>query len=112
MASTFRLELETVRVSVNRRKLTYWPKEKLIFFYFTQLELHKIFQHAVSNKESRYQFMEYIARLLITNEKRVQYQVEERTVATDGLMLNLLSVLQLLSVKVRFSLHNEIEKNS
>lgn len=31
----------------------------------------------------------------------MQYQVEERSVATDGLMLNLLSVLQLLSVKVR-----------
>lgn len=48
--------------------------------------------------------MEYVARLLITNEKRVQYQVEERSVATDGLMLNLLSVLQILSVKVSFFL--------
>lgn len=80
MISTFRLELESIRV-----------------------QLHKIFQHAVSNKESRYPFMEYIARLLITNEKRVQYQVEERSVATDGLMLNLLSVLQLLSVKIKLN---------
>lgn len=44
--------------------------------------------------------MDFIARLLITNEKRVQYQVEEKTVCTDGLMLNMLSVLQFLSVKV------------
>jgi hypothetical protein len=44
--------------------------------------------------------MDFIARLLVTNEKRVQYQVEEKTVCTDGLMLNMLSVLQFLSVKV------------
>ena len=67
-----------------------------------QIQLHKIFQNVVYNKESRYPAMEFIARLLITNEKRVQYQVEEKTVCTDGLMLNMLSVLQFLSVKVRW----------
>lgn len=42
----------------------------------------------------------YITNILIFNEKRCKMRVDERTVAGDGFMLNLLTALQELSVKV------------
>lgn len=42
----------------------------------------------------------YISALLRTNEKRSQIRAEERALAGDGFMLNLLSVMQQLAVKV------------
>lgn len=39
--------------------------------------------------------------LLKNNEKRAQLQMEERVLAGDGFMLNLLSVLQMLAFKVK-----------
>jgi len=38
--------------------------------------------------------------MLVSNEKRCKMRVDERTIAGDGFMLNLLSALQELSVKV------------
>jgi len=38
--------------------------------------------------------------MLILNEKRCKMRVDERTIAGDGFMLNLLTALQELSVKV------------
>lgn len=43
----------------------------------------------------------YISTLLRYNEKRAQIQVEERTLAGDGFMLNLLSILQHLSLRIK-----------
>lgn len=45
--------------------------------------------------------LNYMAKLLVYNEKRSQLQMEERNLAGDGFMLNLLSVLQMLAVKVK-----------
>lgn len=42
-----------------------------------------------------------LAALLRHNEKRAQIQVQERTLAGDGFMLNFLSVMQMLAVKVK-----------
>jgi len=42
----------------------------------------------------------YITNMLIFNEKRCKMRVDERTIAGDGFMLNLLTALQELSVKV------------
>lgn len=63
--------------------------------------LYKIFHDILANTGSRDAMLEYIARLLVLNEKRSQLQVEERSLAGDGFMLNLLSVLQMLSVRVK-----------
>lgn len=63
--------------------------------------LYKIFHDILANTGSRDAMLEYISKLLILNEKRSQLQMEERNLAGDGFMLNLLSVLQMLSVKVK-----------
>lgn len=42
----------------------------------------------------------YIAALLRNNEKRSQIRADDRALASDGFMLNLLSIMQLLSFKV------------
>ncbi|CAH2018717.1 unnamed protein product [Acanthoscelides obtectus] len=64
---------------------------------------HKIFHLMIANQDSRDQSLNYIAEVLKHNEKRAQIQVEERALAGDGFMLNLLSVLQNLSVKIKLS---------
>nr|CAH7740032.1 unnamed protein product [Callosobruchus chinensis] len=64
---------------------------------------HKIFHLMIANQESRDQSLKYIAEVLRHNEKRSQIQVEERSLAGDGFMLNLLSVLQNLSVKIKLN---------
>jgi ubiquitin conjugation factor E4 B len=54
----------------------------------------------VVNLSSRDMTLIYITKILIYNEKRCKMRVDERTVAGDGFMLNLLTALQELSVKV------------
>lgn len=62
--------------------------------------LYEIFHDTFVNGSSRDHLLEYVASVLRFNEKRAQIQVVELANAGDGFMLNLLSVLQLLSVKV------------
>lgn len=64
---------------------------------------HRIFHFMMANQESRDQCLSYVARVLQYNEKRSQMQAEERTLAGDGFMLNLLSVLQNLSIKIKLN---------
>lgn len=78
MVSTLQKELESIRFS-----------------------LHKIFHAILTNSSCRDTLLSYIAALLKHNEKRTQIQTEEYSLAGDGFMLNLLSVLQLLSVKIK-----------
>jgi len=54
----------------------------------------------VVNPCSRETTLDYISKMLVYNEKRCKMRVDERTIAGDGFMLNLLSALQELSVKV------------
>lgn len=54
----------------------------------------------VVNPSSREATLNYISKMLQYNEKRCKMRVDERTIAGDGFMLNLLSALQELSVKV------------
>lgn len=54
----------------------------------------------VLNTSSRDMILTYITKMLIHNEKRCKMRVDERTIAGDGFMLNLLTVLQELSLKV------------
>ena len=55
------------------------------------------------NASSREPVLSYLAKLIRCNERRAQIHVEERHVAGDGPMINLLSVLQQLCFKVIFS---------
>lgn len=66
--------------------------------------LHRLFYAFVSNKDTRDVSLKYIAELLKQNSKREQYNADERSLAQDGFMLNLMSVLQQLSVKIRLQL--------
>ncbi len=54
----------------------------------------------VVNSCSRDTTLDYISKMLVYNEKRCKMRVDERTIAGDGFMLNLLTALQELSVKV------------
>ncbi|KAJ3644556.1 hypothetical protein Zmor_022280 [Zophobas morio] len=62
---------------------------------------HRIFHYLLANPESRDSCLNYLAKVLKYNEKRSQLQMEERSLAGDGFMLNLLSVLQMLSLKIK-----------
>ncbi|XP_057653177.1 ubiquitin conjugation factor E4 B [Diorhabda carinulata] len=64
---------------------------------------HRIFHFMMANQDSRDFCLNYIAQILKYNEKRSQLQMEERTLAGDGFMLNLLSVLQFLSLKIKLN---------
>lgn len=63
--------------------------------------LHKLFYTFILNKDTRDVVLKYIAELLKHNVKREQYNADERSLAQDGFMLNLMSVLQQLCVKVK-----------
>ncbi|KAK6628131.1 hypothetical protein RUM44_010614 [Polyplax serrata] len=63
--------------------------------------LYEIFHGTLVNSSSRDYLLEHVSTVLRLNEKRAQIQVVELANAGDGYMLNLLSVLQLLSVKVK-----------
>jgi len=67
----------------------------------SRMLLHKMFHDILVNSNSREAMLAYIAALLRNNEKRTQIRAEERALAGDGFMLNLLSVMQLLAVKVK-----------
>ncbi|KAL5014805.1 hypothetical protein ScPMuIL_009075 [Solemya velum] len=67
---------------------------------FIRGELKKILHSVLVNAESRDAGMTFLATALNRNSQRAQLQVDERFVAGDGFMLNLLTVLQMLSVKI------------
>lgn len=63
-------------------------------------ECHKIFHAILVNRSSRENALRFLAESLKRNKKRSQLQINERTISSDGFMLNLLSVFQLLSKKI------------
>lgn len=63
--------------------------------------LHKLFYTFILNKDTRDMILKYIGELLKHNAKRTQYNADERSLAQDGFMLNLMAVLQQLSFKVK-----------
>lgn len=63
--------------------------------------LHKMFYIFILNKDTRDTVLKYIAQLLKQNAKRTQYNADERSLAQDGFMLNLMAVMQQLSIKVK-----------
>ncbi|KAG6451394.1 hypothetical protein O3G_MSEX007135 [Manduca sexta] len=63
--------------------------------------LHNICHNILLCPEAREPFLNYFAALLQMNERRAQLQTDERSLAGDGFMLNVCSVLQLLSVRIK-----------
>ncbi|KAK9507640.1 hypothetical protein O3M35_007452 [Rhynocoris fuscipes] len=63
--------------------------------------MHKIFHDILVNSPSREAMLAFIAAVLRHNEKRTQMHSDDRALAGDGFMLNLLSILQMLAVKVK-----------
>ncbi|VVC87251.1 unnamed protein product [Leptidea sinapis] len=63
--------------------------------------LHNICHNILLCPEAREPFLLYFAALLQRNERRAQMQTDERSLAGDGFMLNVCSVLQLLSVRIK-----------
>ncbi|KAK5641761.1 hypothetical protein RI129_010308 [Pyrocoelia pectoralis] len=66
-----------------------------------RVALHKLCHDILANSTSRDSMLTYLSTLLKQNEKRAQIQAASRTLAGDGFMLNLLSILQMLAVKVK-----------
>ncbi|XP_029679910.1 ubiquitin conjugation factor E4 B-like, partial [Formica exsecta] len=68
----------------------------------TRMSLHKMFDTILANSSCRDATLAYLAALLRHNDKRVQIQTEDNfSLAGDGFMLNLLSILQMLSVNIK-----------
>lgn len=63
--------------------------------------LHSVFHTLLKNVESRHSVLMYFSAILKHNDKRTQFQFDEKMLARDGFMLNVLSVLQRLSVRVK-----------
>lgn len=63
--------------------------------------LHPILHNFVIDSNSRDRTVLYFAEIIRRNEKRSQLQTDEKVLLGDGFMVNLLSVLQILSVKIK-----------
>ena len=64
-------------------------------------QLHQMFHEVLANKASRGPLLAWLSEAVARNSKRTQLQANERLVAGDGFMLNLVSVLQHLCSKVK-----------
>lgn len=64
-------------------------------------QLHAIFHSLVRSPENRAEVLKYLSQILLSNEKRTQFHSEEKKLGRDGFMLNVMSVLQKLSLKIK-----------
>ena len=63
-------------------------------------KLYQMFHCILANKSTREECLQWLQQAIERNSKRTQIKANERLVAGDGFMLNLVSVLQHLSAKV------------
>ncbi|KAM0736292.1 Ubiquitin conjugation factor E4 B [Formica fusca] len=72
----------------------------------TRTTLHEIFDAILADSDCRDVTLAYLMALLRHNEKRAQIQMEEDSLslAGDGFMLNLLSILQMLSERIKLDI--------
>lgn len=63
--------------------------------------MHTVFHSLLVNVNSRPITLEYISQVLLHNERRVQIASDEKLLARDGFLINLMVVLQQLSVKIK-----------
>lgn len=64
-------------------------------------ELHSVFHNLLKNVESRNGVLMYISAILKHNDKRTQFHADDKTLARDGFMMNVMCVLQKLSIKIK-----------
>ncbi|XP_049609960.1 ubiquitin conjugation factor E4 B isoform X1 [Syngnathus scovelli] len=64
-------------------------------------DLFKVLHNILLNGETRDLALNYMAALVNYNVKKAQMQTDDKLVSTDGFMLNFLSVLQQLSMKIK-----------
>ncbi|XP_052828184.1 ubiquitin conjugation factor E4 B isoform X1 [Octopus bimaculoides] len=67
---------------------------------YARTEQYKIIHAVLVNSESRDAAIGLLEKFIDGNSKKSQIQVDERYVAGDGFMLNLLTVLQMLAIKI------------
>lgn len=70
--------------------------------------MHTVFHSLCVNSSSRPKTLEYVSQILRHNDRRVQFASDEKLLARDGFVINLMSVLQQLSVKIKL---DRIEPN-
>ncbi|XP_030383559.1 ubiquitin conjugation factor E4 B [Scaptodrosophila lebanonensis] len=73
-----------------------------------RLQMHTVFHSLCVNSSSRPKTLEYISHIFRNNERRVQFASDEKLLARDGFVINLMTVLQQLSVKINL---DRIEPN-
>lgn len=66
--------------------------------------LHKLIFVLIKNKDTRDAGLQYISQILKLNYKRTQYSADERNLARDGYMLNVMAVMQQMSVRIKLQL--------
>jgi len=64
------------------------------------MQVYQIIKSLLVTPNLRDRVLDWMAKILKKNQKRAQMNASTRNLATDGFMLNFLSVLQLLSTKV------------
>lgn len=64
-------------------------------------KMYHVFHALLVNTNTRPKTLEYISCVLRHNMRRAQLASDEKLLARDGLMINLMSVLQQLSVKIK-----------
>ncbi|XP_054160549.1 ubiquitin conjugation factor E4 B-like [Oppia nitens] len=64
-------------------------------------QLYEIFHSLILNPTSREPTLKYVSQVLLINKERSQLQSDERLVSGDGFLMNLLTVLQQLSVRIK-----------
>lgn len=67
----------------------------------TRTSMHRIIHSILTTSSCRETTLSYLSTIVRYNEKRAQIQTDDSNLAGDGFMLNLLSILQMLSVKIR-----------
>lgn len=64
-------------------------------------QMHGVFHSLLRSTENRNQVLNYLSKIINSNEKRTQFHAEDKKLARDGFMLNVMSVLQKLSLKIK-----------
>ncbi|PVD36627.1 hypothetical protein C0Q70_03613 [Pomacea canaliculata] len=67
---------------------------------FVRQECYKVIHSLLVHTDTRDTTLDFLTQLLVRNMKRAQIQVDERVVSGDGLMLNLMSIMELLSIRI------------
>jgi len=63
--------------------------------------MFKVLHSLLVSASAREKCLQYLSAVLTRNAKKSQIQADERFLATDGFMINVLSILQKLCLKVK-----------